>query len=102
VTLGCEARAGVVSFVVADTGRGIAESQRESIFQPFVQAEKGLARSAEGSGLGLAVGRELAEQMGGSLTVTSEVGVGSRFVLTLPRLEEGAGAHSIDSLPAPG
>ena len=97
VSLHCETGAGVVHFVVADTGRGIPEAQRESIFQPFVQVERGLTRSVDGSGLGLAVGRELAERMGGTLTVTSEVGVGSRFVFTLPRVESEAALLSIDS-----
>ena len=102
VTVGCETGAGVVHFVVADTGRGIPEGHRESIFQPFVQVEKGLTRSADGSGLGLAVGRELAERMGGTLTVTSEVGVGSRFVFTLPLYEALEDRNSIDSPSAQG
>jgi signal transduction histidine kinase len=102
VTLGCESGPGVVRFVVADTGRGIPNAQRESIFQPFVQVEKGLTRSVDGSGLGLAVGRELAQRMGGTLTVTSEVGVGSRFVLTLLRQESEPRVVSIDSPSAQG
>ena len=85
VTVGCEESSGMVRFVVADTGRGIPEGQRDAIFQPFVQVEKGLTRSADGSGLGLAIGRELAERMGGTLTVTSQEGAGSRFVLALVR-----------------
>jgi signal transduction histidine kinase len=88
VTVGCEEAAGTIRFVVADTGRGIPEGQRDAIFQPFVQVEKGLTRSADGSGLGLAIGRELAERMGGTLTMTSQEGVGSRFVLTLARATE--------------
>jgi len=91
VTVGCEEGGGMVRFVVADTGRGIPESQREAIFQPFVQVEKGLTRSADGSGLGLAVGRELAERMGGTLTLTSQEGAGSRFVLSLVRASEEGG-----------
>jgi signal transduction histidine kinase len=97
VTLACEVGAAVVRFVVTDTGRGIPPAQRESIFQPFVQVEKGLTRSVDGSGLGLAVGRELAQRMGGTLTVTSEVGVGSRFVFTLPSASVEAAPASIDS-----
>jgi signal transduction histidine kinase len=88
VTVGCEDGPGVIQFVVTDTGRGIPEGQRDAIFQPFVQVEKGLTRSADGSGLGLAVGRELAERMGGTLTVTSQEGAGSRFVLSLVRASE--------------
>ena len=88
VTVGCEEGGGMLRFVVADTGRGIPEGQRDAIFQPFVQVEKGLTRSADGSGLGLAIGRELAERMGGTLTVTSQEGAGSRFVLSLVRAAE--------------
>jgi signal transduction histidine kinase len=102
VTLACEPGAGVVRFVVTDTGRGIPAGQRESIFQPFVQVEKGLTRSVDGSGLGLAVGRELAQRMGGTLTVTSQEGVGSRFVFTLPSASAAATPVSIDSPPEPG
>ena len=97
VTLACECDTSVVRFVVSDTGRGIPASQCESIFQPFVQVEKGFTRSVDGSGLGLAVGRELAERMGGSLTVSSTEGVGSRFVLTLPRGGSDPAPISIDS-----
>ena len=101
VTVGCEESGGRVRFVVADTGRGIPEAQRDAIFQPFVQVEKGLTRSADGSGLGLAIGRELAERMGGTLTVTSQEGAGSRFVLSLVRASEDgpeAPSGSIDTV----
>ena len=102
VTVGCDESAGMIRFVVADTGRGIPEGQRDAIFQPFVQVEKGLTRSADGSGLGLAIGRELAERMGGSLTVTSEVGSGSRFVLSLVRAVEDGPSVAIDSVSSEG
>ena len=97
VILACESDASVVRFTVSDTGRGIPASQCESIFQPFVQVEKGFTRSVDGSGLGLAVGRELAERMGGTLTVSSIEGVGSRFILTLPRRTPDPVPISIDS-----
>jgi signal transduction histidine kinase len=102
VTVGCDESAGMIRFVVSDTGRGIPEGQRDAIFQPFVQVEKGLTRSADGSGLGLAIGRELAERMGGSLTVTSEVGAGSRFVLSLTRAAEDGPSGAIDSVSGEG
>jgi signal transduction histidine kinase len=102
VTVGCEEAAGMVRFVVSDTGRGIPEGQRDAIFQPFVQVEKGLTRSADGSGLGLSIARELAERMGGSLTVTSEEGAGSRFVLSLVRAGDEPPAGAIDSVPGEG
>ncbi len=85
VTLECEEGPGLVHMIVTDDGPGIPEAKRESIFRPFVQAERGPARSAEGTGLGLSIGRELAERMGGSLTVTGNPGAGSRFVLCLAR-----------------
>ncbi|MEO8562413.1 MAG: GAF domain-containing sensor histidine kinase [bacterium] len=102
VTVGCDPGPGLIEFVVSDTGLGIPDGQRESIFQPFVQVEKGLTRSADGSGLGLSIGRELAERMGGSLTVTSEVGTGSRFVLSLVRAVDDPVPSAIDSTPGAG
>jgi signal transduction histidine kinase len=83
VTVGCDEGAGMVRFVVADTGRGIPEAQREAIFQPFVQVEKGLTRSADGSGLGLAIARELAEVMDGRIELESAEEA-TRFTLVLP------------------
>jgi signal transduction histidine kinase len=101
VTVAFEEAGGSICFVVTDTGRGIPEAQRDAIFQPFVQVEKGLTRSADGSGLGLAIGRELAERMGGTLTVTSQEGAGSRFVLSLVRASDQSaeqGPGSIDTV----
>ena len=73
-----------VSFRVSDTGAGIPEEKLLSIFDPFVQAESGHARSREGSGLGLTISRRLARLMGGDLTVKSEVDKGSTFTLWVP------------------
>lgn len=73
------------SVVVRDAGIGIPAELQESIFDPFVQADVGTCRAHEGAGLGLAIARTLAESMGCTLTVESEVGVGSQFVLILPR-----------------
>jgi signal transduction histidine kinase len=68
---------------VSDTGRGIAQSDLECVFQPFVQVDAKLTRDQDGTGLGLAISRQMAQRMGGDLTVVSEVGSGSRFTLTL-------------------
>jgi signal transduction histidine kinase len=73
-----------VGFRVTDTGAGIPEDKLLSIFDPFVQAESGHARSREGSGLGLTISRRLARLMGGDLTLKSELGKGSTFTLWLP------------------
>lgn len=68
---------------VTDTGIGIAPEKHEAIFQPFVQVESGPSRRAQGTGLGLAISRRIAEAMGGTLTVSSEIGLGSTFTLEL-------------------
>jgi two-component system sensor histidine kinase/response regulator len=69
---------------VADTGVGIAPSDRARLFQPLAQLDTGLARQHGGLGLGLALVRRLAELHGGSIEVDSEPGKGSRFTLRLP------------------
>jgi PAS domain S-box-containing protein len=72
---------------VEDTGRGIAQDELEMVFSAFEQSEAG-RNSKGGTGLGLPISREFARMMGGDLTVTSEVGRGSTFHLTV-ELEEG-------------
>jgi signal transduction histidine kinase len=69
---------------VTDTGRGIPAEKLEQIFEPFVQIERGLTRTRDGAGLGLAISRELALAMGGDLAATSVQGRGSTFTLTVP------------------
>ena len=73
------------SIFVGDTGRGIPPDKLEAIFEPFVQLGRSLSSAHEGTGLGLAISRDLARAMKGDLTVSSKEGVGSTFVLTLPR-----------------
>jgi PAS domain S-box-containing protein len=74
----------VYQIAVEDTGPGIAEDKLPLLFGTFTQLDSSLARKHEGAGLGLAISRQLAELMGGTLTVTSRLGVGSVFLLTLP------------------
>ncbi len=73
----------LLTFEVCDTGIGIAPSRLAQIFEPFVQGESVHNRQYGGTGLGLAIARRLAELMHGSLSVDSEPGVGSCFVLEL-------------------
>jgi signal transduction histidine kinase len=73
-----------VEIAVRDTGCGIPEEKLEAIFEPFVQGDTGLSRTAEGLGLGLAISRHLARGMEGDLTVASPPGEGCAFLLTLP------------------
>jgi two-component system, NtrC family, sensor kinase len=74
----------VVAVTVWDTGIGIAPADLDRIFQPFEQADSSLSRRYEGTGLGLALSRRLAELLGGTLTVTSTLGEGSQFTVTFP------------------
>ena len=73
-----------VVFRVRDTGIGIAPADQARIFDEFTQLEHRLQRSLRGTGLGLPVSRRLAELLGGTLSVTSEPGVGSTFELRMP------------------
>lgn len=67
---------------VTDTGIGIADIQR--IFLPFVQESEGFGRHYEGTGLGLSITQRLVEALGGIITVLTEIGKGSSFIVTLP------------------
>ena len=68
---------------VADTGIGIAQEVLDKIFDRFSQADESTTRQFGGTGLGLALTRQLARQMGGDVTVTSVPGVGSTFTATV-------------------
>ena len=84
ITLRIEQASQEILFSVIDTGIGIALEDCEAIFQPFHQVDSGLNRKYEGTGLGLALSRRLAQLHGGDITVQSELGRGSCFTLHLP------------------
>ena len=71
-----------IRFSVADTGIGIPEDKRKTIFEPFRQADGSVSRQYGGTGLGLAISLRLAELMGGRMWVESEMGRGSTFFFT--------------------
>ncbi|AFU97252.2 sensor histidine kinase [Simiduia agarivorans] len=82
VTVGLEARENYVVISVTDTGPGIAEEDVAVLFEPFT---RGVGREeTEGSGLGLALSQQWAGMLGGTITVESTYGSGSRFCLELP------------------
>ena len=71
-------------FAVADTGIGMTHEQQAKLFEEFSQADAATAQKFGGTGLGLAITRKLARMMGGDVTVASELGKGSVFVVRLP------------------
>ena len=71
-------------FDVKDTGRGIAPENIGRIFEAFIQENSGIVRQYGGTGLGLPITKKFTEMMGGSISVSSEVGVGSVFTVELP------------------
>jgi signal transduction histidine kinase/DNA-binding response OmpR family regulator len=74
-----------VRFRVADTGIGIPPGDLEAIFTEFTQVDSAIQRRVRGTGLGLPLCRKLATLLGGTVTVTSRLGMGSAFLLDLPR-----------------
>jgi signal transduction histidine kinase len=86
VRVSAELRRGdLVAFSVTDTGLGIAEEDRDLIFQEFRQIENPLQRRSHGTGLGLPLSRKLVSFLGGELTLQSRVGQGSTFTAIIPR-----------------
>ncbi|QLG92305.1 response regulator [Pseudomonas yamanorum] len=75
---------GGIRIEVCDTGIGIAQDAQVKIFQPFTQAGAGITRQFGGTGLGLALTRNLCEAMHGRLSISSETGFGSQFTADLP------------------
>jgi PAS domain S-box-containing protein len=95
------ARADEISFLVRDTGIGIAGDQQDRIFGEFEQADTSAARRFSGTGLGLAISKRIIERMGGRIEVESAPGAGSTFRVTvaLPgAVMEGATALTVPDL----
>jgi PAS domain S-box-containing protein len=84
VTVQASYTAGECIIDVTDTGQGIPADKRESIFEPFVQADDASSRRFGGAGLGLPISRKLSEAMSGSLALLQSGRTGSTFRLTLP------------------
>ena len=79
-------------FVVSDNGIGIERIHIDTLFQPFVQVDNSLSRNFSGSGLGLSLVKQFVELHSGTVSVESEPGKGSQFIVELPYLKQGADA----------
>ena len=101
VEVAAERRDGALVVRVTDTGIGIAADRRSRIFEAFEQADASAERGFGGTGLGLAVTRQLVELHGGALSVESAVGEGSTFSFTLPISERAAAPPAAPAAPAP-
>lgn len=82
-----------VELAVEDRGPGIPERERESIFDPFQRLDRDRPSGSPGTGLGLALVRELAVRHGGACRIEDRAGGGARFVVTLPRVEGRGDPH---------
>ncbi|MDX1452559.1 MAG: ATP-binding protein [Oleiphilaceae bacterium] len=73
-----------IQFSVIDTGIGIAKEKQDKLFHSFTQADASTTREFGGTGLGLSICKEIVKAMGGHISVSSDIGKGSRFDFTLP------------------
>jgi len=69
---------------IEDTGSGIPQGDLVRVFERFYRVEKSRARESGGTGLGLAIARHAVESQGGTISVSSQLGKGSTFTITLP------------------
>ncbi|OAF00751.1 hybrid sensor histidine kinase/response regulator [Bradyrhizobium centrolobii] len=89
-----------ISFLVRDTGIGIAPEAQSRIFREFEQADERVARTYGGTGLGLAISERIVRRMGGRITLQSEPGGGSTFEVAIPLAPSQAGAGQT-AFPSP-
>ena len=93
---GCTADTMQFEFVCADTGIGISPEYRTRVFEPFVQEDQSARSRYMGTGLGLPIAKEILDQRGGTITVSSQKGHGSTFTVTLPlRLDPACAAAAV-------
>jgi PAS domain S-box-containing protein len=91
-----------ISFLVRDTGIGIAPEAQARIFREFEQADERIARSYGGTGLGLSISERIVKRMGGRITLESKPGVGSTFEVSVPLAASEGDSSDQRAFPAPG
>ena len=100
VVVSCQREGDFYVLSVADTGIGIDPKGIDHIFMPFQQVDTGLTRKYEGTGLGLSISKKLIEKMGGTITVESQLGRGSTFIIRFPK--DTGGSHEREVAPHRG
>jgi len=85
VTIGLCTTEDHLDFAIRDTGGGMDAEGVKSLFRPFEQLDNAMTRAHKGTGLGLTISKQLANMLGGDITVESELGKGTVFTLSLPR-----------------
>ena len=98
VAVSARACAGGVEFSVSDTGVGVPRGSFARIFEPFTQLGETSTRAHGGIGMGLYIARRMTELLGGTIAVSSRIGVGSTFQIWIPA--DGGAAHGDPSQPA--
>jgi two-component system phosphate regulon sensor histidine kinase PhoR len=84
VTVEAQSRDGTAQIVISDTGIGIPSEDLPRVFERFYRVDKARSREMGGTGLGLSIVKHVIEQMDGTVVVSSRLGEGSRFTLTVP------------------
>ncbi|GIT88742.1 ATP-binding protein [Roseobacter sp. OBYS 0001] len=90
----------VLSFTVADTGVGMTREAIDHAFDAYMRADAAKRAGIEGLGLGLAISRTLTQALGGALSIESEIGLGSRFTLTVPVMRGDPARIAKDETPS--